>query len=195
MEQNRGVETGIVVWCGTEQWQSRLYTDVALIQQYTDTYSRLCDRFVSDVRFNKCTTFTALFTPKFLLPICPFTRSSSTHQFFVLSSPPKICVLFSETITFVSIGILVSCVLPLAEMVRKAPNPVKQTQITLEADGKPNSGGSVPHMAVWDENIVRVTQFNGDRNGRIGDKSGNTITFTKSDIALWSECASKHWVG
>lgn len=95
---------------------------------------------------------------------------------------------------FINVGILVSCILPLADMVKKAPNPAKQTQITLGVGGNPNSGGSIPHMAVWDENNNRVTQFTGDRNGHIGDKSGNTITFTKDNYQNHMNPANPEYV-
>lgn len=83
--------------------------------------------------------------------------------------------------TFINVGSLVATILPLAFLNGKQPDPNKQTQISLGVGGGPNTGGSMPHVAVWDEHGQRVTQFHGDKNGHIGDRAGDTLGFSQNN--------------
>ncbi|OAK93380.1 hypothetical protein IQ06DRAFT_236474 [Phaeosphaeriaceae sp. SRC1lsM3a] len=57
-------------------------------------------------------------------------------------------------------------------------DPAKQTQITLGVGDNANADGSIPHLAVWDENGGRVSQYKGDENGHIGHGTDRTMEFT-----------------
>jgi hypothetical protein len=78
----------------------------------------------------------------------------------------------------INVGVLVATFLPLAYLKTKQPDPTKQTQISLGVGSNPNAGGSMPHIAVWDEEGNRITQYKGDENGHVGDKKGTTIGFS-----------------
>ncbi|KAL2826276.1 hypothetical protein BDW59DRAFT_161114 [Aspergillus cavernicola] len=54
-------------------------------------------------------------------------------------------------------------------------DPEKQTTVTLLNGNAPNSDGSIPHLALWDENGNRIGQYKGNANGHL-DK-GSTKTF------------------
>ncbi|CAN9300526.1 unnamed protein product [Alternaria alternata] len=79
---------------------------------------------------------------------------------------------------FINVGALISTFLPLAFFNTKQPDPTKQTQISLGIGDNPNAGGSMPYIAVWDEQGHRITQYKGDENGHVGDKKGTTIGFS-----------------
>jgi hypothetical protein len=78
----------------------------------------------------------------------------------------------------INVGSLVATILPLAFFNTKQPDPSKQTQVSLGIGDNPNAGGSMPHIAVWDEHGNRMTQYKGDEDGHVGDKQGTTIGFS-----------------
>jgi hypothetical protein len=82
---------------------------------------------------------------------------------------------------FINFGTLVATVLPLAFFNTKQPDPTKQTQITIGIGDNPNASGSMPHIAVWDKNGQRITQYKGDEDGHVGGKQGTTIGFSLSN--------------
>jgi hypothetical protein len=59
-------------------------------------------------------------------------------------------------------GVLAAEILPLV-FINKPTDPAKQTSVAIGV----GSGGSVPHVAVWDDNGSRITQFKGDAGGHI----------------------------
>jgi hypothetical protein len=79
-----------------------------------------------------------------------------------------------------NVGILVGTFLPFAVMKGGNADPAKQTQITLGVGDNAYAEGSIPHMAVWDEDGRRVTQFKGDKNGHIGHGTDRSMVFTQS---------------
>jgi hypothetical protein len=69
-------------------------------------------------------------------------------------------------------GAIVASLIPLAFIV-KPTDPSKQTSIAIGV----GSGGSVPHVAIWDEDGNRITQYKGEANGHIckGDTFQTTV--------------------
>lgn len=80
--------------------------------------------------------------------------------------------------TFINVGILVAALVPLAFLSQKQPDPSKQTQISLGIGDNAYAGGSMPHVAVWDANGQRITQYKGNANRHVGDESGTTISLS-----------------
>lgn len=76
-----------------------------------------------------------------------------------------------------NVGGIVATVLPLFSLMKKQPDSATQTAVTLGVGGNPNSGGNIPHIAVFDSHGNRIIQFKGNRKEHIGDKSGNDKTF------------------
>jgi hypothetical protein len=79
-----------------------------------------------------------------------------------------------------NVSILVGTFLPFAAMKGGNADPVKQTQITLRVGDNAYAEGSIPHIAVWDEDSRRVTQFKGDKNSYIRHGTDWSIVFTQS---------------
>lgn len=59
-------------------------------------------------------------------------------------------------------GAIAAGLVPLA-FIQKPQNPMTQTLVAIGV----GSGGSVPHVAIWDDDGNRITQFKGDANGHI----------------------------
>jgi hypothetical protein len=57
----------------------------------------------------------------------------------------------------INVGVLVATFLPLAYLKTKQLDSTKQTQISLGVGSNSNVGGSMPHIAVWDEEGNRIT--------------------------------------
>ncbi|KAL4798010.1 hypothetical protein BDV19DRAFT_386668 [Aspergillus venezuelensis] len=55
------------------------------------------------------------------------------------------------------------------------PDPEKDIQVSLLIGDTPNSGGSVPHIALWDEDGNRFGQYDGDENGHLDGESTKTF--------------------
>lgn len=77
----------------------------------------------------------------------------------------------------INTGVLIGTVWTLAEILKPAKDPDKQTSIAIVTGDAGNAGGSIPHVAVWDKEGSRVGQYHGDANGHIdgGDKKTLTI--------------------
>ncbi|KAL4948796.1 hypothetical protein BDW69DRAFT_198607 [Aspergillus filifer] len=56
------------------------------------------------------------------------------------------------------------------------PDPEKDIQVSLLIGDAPNSGGSVPHIALWDEDGNRFGQYKGDENGHLDGESTKTFS-------------------
>ncbi|KAF1936612.1 hypothetical protein EJ02DRAFT_459395 [Clathrospora elynae] len=76
---------------------------------------------------------------------------------------------------FINVATLIATILPLA-FLEKPHDPAKQVQISLGVGDDANAGGSMPHVAVWDGNGIRVSQYKGDANGHIDEKSTIGLT-------------------
>lgn len=73
-------------------------------------------------------------------------------------------------------GILIPTLLSLHESLKGAPDPDKQTSVTIVTGDAGNAGGSIPHIAVWDRDGNRIGQYKGDRNGHINEKDTKSFT-------------------
>ena len=73
-------------------------------------------------------------------------------------------------------GMLVTGIISLAEILKPAPDPDKQTSIAIVTGDANNAGGSIPHIAVWDRDGKRIGQYTGDANGHIDEKGTKSIT-------------------
>jgi hypothetical protein len=57
----------------------------------------------------------------------------------------------------INVSVLVATFLPLTYLKTKQPDSTKQTQISLRVSSNPNAEGSMPYIAVWDEEGNRIT--------------------------------------
>jgi hypothetical protein len=96
--------------------------------------------------------------------------------------------------TFISVGTLIATILPLAFLNTKQPDPTKQTQIALGIGDNPNAGGSMPHIAVWDKQGRRITQYKGNKNGHVGDSAGTTIAFSLDNYQNGKQPAKPEYI-
>ncbi|PGH02960.1 hypothetical protein AJ79_07497 [Helicocarpus griseus UAMH5409] len=51
----------------------------------------------------------------------------------------------------------------------------KQLTVSMITGVGGNSGGSVPHVAIWDEHGNRISQYKGDENGHVDEGSTKTV--------------------
>ena len=75
-------------------------------------------------------------------------------------------------------GIFAAFLIPFDELKNRptAESTVVQVAIGAGIHGKDiNSGGSVPHVALWDERGKRIGQYEGDENGHYDAGSANEI--------------------
>lgn len=70
-------------------------------------------------------------------------------------------------------GLLASIAVPLSELPQNVP---KSTAVQLGIGIGPNAGGSVPHIALWDDNGNRIGQYMGNANGHLDEGTAWSIS-------------------
>ncbi|KAL4983937.1 hypothetical protein BDW68DRAFT_181140 [Aspergillus falconensis] len=55
-------------------------------------------------------------------------------------------------------------------------DPDKLVSVSVVTGAAPNAGGSIPHLAVWDEHGNRIGQYKGDENGHINEQGTKSFT-------------------
>lgn len=73
-------------------------------------------------------------------------------------------------------GFLVLTAFSVAPLLKQAPDPDKQTSVTIVTGDAGNAGGSIPHIAIWDRDGNRIGQYKGDRNGHIDGSTSKSFT-------------------
>jgi hypothetical protein len=86
---------------------------------------------------------------------------------------------FSAIINFA--GLAVGAITLADSLTHKAKDPNKQTTVIISLGDAPNSGGSIPHIAAWDANGVRIGQFKGDANGHMDDSTQESFVFDNKE--------------
>ena len=84
-------------------------------------------------------------------------------------------------------GAIAAAFVPLA-FIQKPPDPNRQTSVAIGV----GSGGSVPHVAFWDEGGGRISQYKGDANGHIC--KGETFQTTVDNYQNGKQPASPDYI-
>ncbi len=79
----------------------------------------------------------------------------------------------------INLGFLATSFVPLT-FIYKPADPSKQTNIAIGV----GNGGSVPHVAIWDDDGHRVGQYGGNANGHICSKDTMQITIDNKENGM-----------
>ena len=80
-------------------------------------------------------------------------------------------------------GAIAACLIPYDKLANPGPKESTQVQVGIGAGTNGddvNSGGSVPHLALWDQDGNRIGQYHGDANGHYDPGTANEVSVDNS---------------